>query len=118
MKFLLQLTFSMFCALVGVSCSMLRIWRVRQRFGPQHINVHTARTVAVGFGFAAVSWLVYGLIAGYADMLKAEDRAWQLAVHSQALWSVPLFISAIAWSASLATGWLMHLLLREGARNT
>ena len=67
-----------------------------------------------GFALAAVLWLAYGLYTGYARFLPAADRAWQLAVHASALWSVPLFISAIVWAASIAMGWVMRLLQREG----
>jgi hypothetical protein len=107
-----------------LALSMAGPWRVWLGRGP--CLVHAApycttapqcprRTfLAQGFALAAVLWLAYGLYTGYARFLPAADRAWQLAVHASALWSVPLFISAIVWAASIAMGWVMRLLQREG----
>lgn len=104
---------SMAGAIAGVVWGVARVWRMQRRLPPAHANARTARFFAQGFALAAALWLAYGLYTGYARFLQPEDRAWQLAVHASALWSVPLFISAIVWAASIAMGWVMRLLQRE-----
>ncbi|MEG2999779.1 MAG: hypothetical protein RR855_04445 [Comamonas sp.] len=101
-------------AVAGVAWGVARVWRMQRRLPPPHANARTARLFAQGFALAAVLWLAYGLYTGYARFVPADDRAWQLAVHASALWSVPLFISAIVWATSIAMGWVMRLLQREG----
>jgi len=108
------LALSMAGAVAGVGWAVGRVWSMQRRIAPPHPNARTARFLAQCFALAAVLWLAYGLYTGYARFLPAADRAWQLAVHASALWSVPLFISAIVWAASIAMGWVMRLLQREG----
>lgn len=105
---------SMAGAIAGVAWGVARVWRMQRRLMPPHANARTARFFAQAFALAAVLWLAYGLYTGYARFMPPQDRAWQLAVHASALWSVPLFIAAIVWAASIAMGWVMRLLEREG----
>lgn len=108
------LALSMAGAVAGVGWAVGRVWCMQRRVASPHPNARTARFWSQGFALAAALWLAYGLYTGYARFLPPADRAWQLAVHASALWSVPLFISAIAWAASMAMGWVMRLLQREG----
>lgn len=108
------LALSMAAAVLGVALGTVRVWRMQRRFAPLHPNAPTARRFAVGFALAAVLWLVYGITTGYSRFLQPEPLAWLLAVHAQALWSVPLFITAIVWAAGVGVGWVMRLLQREG----
>lgn len=107
------LALSMAGAAAGVAWGTARVWRLLRPFTPLHPNATTARHFVQGFTLAAVLWLAYGLLTGYARFFQADDRAWLLAVHASALWSVPLFISAIVWAAGIGMGWVLRLLLRE-----
>lgn len=108
------LALSMAAAALGVAWGVVRVWRMQRRLPPQHPNAPTARRFAIGFALAATLWLAYGMATGYTRFLQPEPLAWLLAVHADALWSVPLFITAIVWAAGVGVGWVMRLLQREG----
>lgn len=109
-----SLALSMVGAVAGVSWAVLRVWRLQRRFAPQHPNAATGRWFAMGFGCAALLWLAWALHTGYAHFWQSgSDRLWLLAVHADALWSIPLFISAVVWAASVAMGWVFRLLQRQ-----
>ena len=104
---------SMAGAVVGVTWAILRVWRMQRSVASQRNRV-TARRFALGFVVAALVWLAWSMLAGYGRWLQpGVDRAWLLAVHAHTLWSIPLFISAVAWAASVALGWVFRQLQRE-----
>lgn len=109
------LALSMAAAVLGVALGVARVWRMQRRLPPHHRNAPTARRFALGFALAAALWLAYGMLTGYSRFLQAGQLQWLLAVHQGALWSVPLFITAIVWAAGVGVGWVMRLLQREDA---
>jgi len=109
----LALALSIAAAVALVALGIGRVWRLQRRLPPHHANARTARHFAQGFTVAALLWLAYGIVTGYARFWMPGQLQWQLAVHAQALWSIPLFIGAIAWAAGVGVGWVMRLLQRE-----
>lgn len=111
----LPLALSIAAAVALVAAGIWRVWRLQRRLPPDHPNTPTARHFALGFTGAALLWLAYGIVTGYARFLQPGSLQWLLAVHADALWSVPLFIGAIVWAAGIGVGWVMRLLQREGS---
>ena len=108
------LALSMLGAALLVLAAVYRLWRQQRSVPPSHPNAGTARWFARGFAAAAALWLLYGCVVGYARFLQPPWQR-QLLVHGDALWSIPLFIGAVAWAAGVGVGWVMHLLAREAA---
>ncbi|MDR3003291.1 MAG: hypothetical protein LBV14_03565 [Acidovorax sp.] len=70
----------------------------------------------MGCAAAALLWLAYGLWTGYRPWLQTSDPAWQMAVHGDSLWSLPLFIGAVAWAAALAVCWALRFMQKAAPR--
>lgn len=109
------LALSMLAAAALVAAAIYRLWRQQHRVPPTHANARTARWFVRGFAVTALLWLAYGGWAGYGRFWQ-PDWQWQLLVYADALWSIPLFIGAVAWAAGVGVGWVLHLLAREAAQ--
>ena len=112
----MPLTLSIGAAVLLTVLSVVRVWRLQRGVAQHPRNAATARRFAWGWSIAALLWLAYALPAGYGRFF-APDGARQLLLHAGALWSIPLFIGAIAWAASVGIGWVLRLLQRETPRD-
>lgn len=110
------LALSMLAAALLVAAGIVRVWRARRQLPPTHTQAPSAQRFALGYTVAALLWLVYGLWAGYRPWLQASDPAWQIAVHGDSLWSLPLFIAAVAWAAALAVCWALRFMKQAAPR--
>lgn len=110
------LALSVLAGVLLVAAGIVRVWRARRQLPASHAQGPSAQRFALGYTVAALLWLAYGLWAGYRPWLQAGDRAWQMAVHGASLWSLPLFIGAIAWAAALAVCWALRFLKQAAPR--
>lgn len=110
------LALSMLAAALLVAASLWRVWRARRQLPPDHGQSHSAQAFALGYTAAALLWLAYGLWTGYRPWLQTSDPAWQMAVHGDSLWSLPLFIGAVAWAAALAVCWALRFMQQAAPR--
>ena len=110
------LALSMLAAVLLVAAGIWRVWRARRQLPPTHPQSRSAQGLAQCYTVAALLWLAYGLWTGYRPWLQASDHAWQMAVHGDSLWSLPLFIGAVAWATALAVCWALRFMQQAAPR--
>ena len=110
----LYLSIAACCALT--LAGMLRIWCWPRRMPAGHANTRTARRFALGFVCASTVWLAYALWKGYGRFVQPDWQR-QLVIYADALWTLPLFTTAIVWGAGWAVLWVLRTLEREARQS-